>query len=417
MRGWMVEGVIDIAGVLGHDPPLAVDLLSGLVNKSLVSVDTSLSPPRYLLLETVREFGLKQLVASGEERMARDAHLAYVRRMAASIDADIHTDRVRHRLPQLEQEDANIRSAIEYATSFEEGHPSAMAIAGSLMLYWRGRGNYYFALRNYEIALRGSERLHSPERARALLGYGVNLLFTRKPNEQVAEALVSAVQEARTFGDSWTEAFAQAYLAMCYALAGEVEQADQAEKIASALAASLDDDMLRGLTGLARGWIQLTRKDPAAAAESLRLARNLGPDPHQHHFIHTYLGLALLQLDQVEDAAEQLLKGAKPAVEYNNLRGAAGFIEASAYLLSRLGRLEAATQMLGAAMHIREQTNISLLSFWFVQHRRAIETAQQGLGRGGFESGMAVGRAMRNEDAINLSIEFLQQIATGAAAD
>jgi hypothetical protein len=120
-----------------------------------------------------------------------------------------------------------------------------------------------------------------------------------------------------------------------------------------------------------------------------------------------------LQLNQVEDAAVQLLAGAKPAVEYNNLRGAGGFIEATAYLAAKLGRLEQATQLLGAAMRIREQTDISMFSFWNVQHRWALETAQHGLGREAFELNMSSGRDMRNEDAINKAIGIMQQVATG----
>jgi tetratricopeptide (TPR) repeat protein len=206
-------------------------------------------------------------------------------------------------------------------------------------------------------------------------------------------------------------------LAMSHAIAGEVDAADRAENAASALAAGLNDDLLLGLTGLARGWIQLARLDAPAAIESLRAARNLGPDPHQHHFIHTYLGLALMQMGRVEDAAVQLLTGAKPAVEYNNLRGAGGFIEASAYLCEKLGRLEEATQLLGAAMRIREQTNISLLSFWNVQHARALEAVLQGLEREAFEFHMTAGHTMRHEDAINLSIKIMQQIAGVGVAD
>ncbi len=417
MRGWMVEGAIDVAGVLGHDPPLAVDLLGGLVKKSLVSVNTSLAPPRYVLLETVREFALQRLAESGEERLARDAHLAYVRHLALSIDADIHSGQVRERLPQLMHEDANIRSAIGYASSFVEGRLPAMAIAGSLMLYWRGRGNYHFALRLYEVALSNADGQQSPEHARAMLGYGVNLLFTTKTRRKVAPVLSSAADEARAFGDSWTEACAQAYLAMCFANAGEVDEAERAGNAAATLAAGLEDDLLLGLAGLARGWIHLARQDAPAAIEALRAARNLGPDPHQHHFIHTYLGLALFLMDRVEVAAAHLLNGAKPAVEYNNLRGSGGFIEACAYLLARLGRLEEAAQLLGAAMRIREQTDISLINFWIAPHERAVEVAQLGLGSEAYEFQIATGRAMRNEDAINLTIGIMQQISAGVAAD
>ena len=73
MRGWTVEALTDVAVTFRHDPETIVDLLSGLVQKSLVIVDPSLSPPRYRLLETVREFALERLRGNGEEQQARDA--------------------------------------------------------------------------------------------------------------------------------------------------------------------------------------------------------------------------------------------------------------------------------------------------------------------------------------------------------
>ena len=46
VQGWTVEAVIDVAQAFGTSPETAVDLLTGLANKSLTSVDQSASPPR-----------------------------------------------------------------------------------------------------------------------------------------------------------------------------------------------------------------------------------------------------------------------------------------------------------------------------------------------------------------------------------
>ena len=96
-----MEAVIDLAPAFGVSPEEAVDLLTGLANKSLASVDQSTSPPRYRLLESVREFALEQLKTSGDERRARDAHLAYVLRMTEAAHADMLGARMRERIALL----------------------------------------------------------------------------------------------------------------------------------------------------------------------------------------------------------------------------------------------------------------------------------------------------------------------------
>ena len=75
VRGWSVDAAIALAGDLGHDAEQAMELLGGLADKSLVSVDAFLVPPRYRLLESVREFALARLAQSGEADLARDAHV------------------------------------------------------------------------------------------------------------------------------------------------------------------------------------------------------------------------------------------------------------------------------------------------------------------------------------------------------
>jgi predicted ATPase len=73
VQGWTVDAVIDLAPAFGTSAELAVDLLTGLANKSLASIDHSVAPPRYRLLESVREFALEKLKGLGDERRAREA--------------------------------------------------------------------------------------------------------------------------------------------------------------------------------------------------------------------------------------------------------------------------------------------------------------------------------------------------------
>src|SRR5205085_2667702 len=73
--GWTLEAAETIGahGDVASDDVL--DLLSNLVEKSLVAVDAQ--PGRYRLLDTVRQYAMERLAESGEERATRDRHLAY----------------------------------------------------------------------------------------------------------------------------------------------------------------------------------------------------------------------------------------------------------------------------------------------------------------------------------------------------
>ena len=57
-------------------PALSVlDLLDRLVSQSLVVLDDRCEPPRYRLLDTVRQYGARRLEESGEADAIRDRHL------------------------------------------------------------------------------------------------------------------------------------------------------------------------------------------------------------------------------------------------------------------------------------------------------------------------------------------------------
>ena len=59
-------------------PRLSVlDLLDRLVAQSLVALDDQCDPPRYRLLETVRQYGARRLDAAGETNPLRDRHLGH----------------------------------------------------------------------------------------------------------------------------------------------------------------------------------------------------------------------------------------------------------------------------------------------------------------------------------------------------
>jgi predicted ATPase/DNA-binding CsgD family transcriptional regulator len=78
-RAFDLAAIEAVCGGDGINPSRIVDLVAGLVNKSVFSVDHTTSPARYSLLDTLRDYGHRELAYAGETQLIRDAHRHYFR--------------------------------------------------------------------------------------------------------------------------------------------------------------------------------------------------------------------------------------------------------------------------------------------------------------------------------------------------
>jgi tetratricopeptide (TPR) repeat protein len=403
--------VIDIAQALGNSPETAVDLLAGLANKSLMSVDQTLNPPRYRLLESVREFALEQLKVRGEERLAREAHLGYILRMAEAARTDMLGTRMRERIALLMLEHGNIDSASEYAAGAGGNPQAALRIPGLLTLYFKSHGEAAFAVRLCDRALASAPDAPTHERGLVLLCRGINNLFGKKVAAD--RPFLSAVTIARAVGDAWSEAYACGHLALWLIHAGETQAAIQHVSTTERIAETLGDDQLRGLAGLAQGWRYLAEEDVGKALAIWRSVHGLGPDFHQHHFIGMYIGLGLFRLGDYAQAAAEWDEAMRAAIGVGHLRGIAGSVEGCGYLAERLGRPEEACWYLSAAGQMRERAGSPLFSFWLRHNEDAHAALRATLGASAYDAALTAGAHMHVEDATNDASRLLRQFAAG----
>jgi len=125
-------------------PPAAVlPALSGLVSKSILH--TADGPggagPRYLMLETVRAYGLERLAEAGEEATVRDAFAGYYLDFAETADPMLRTAAQVRWFRELMAEHDNINAALRWAVSRGDAR-TALRFVRALGHYWsqRGRG-------------------------------------------------------------------------------------------------------------------------------------------------------------------------------------------------------------------------------------------------------------------------------------
>ncbi len=163
-----IEAIHD-AGVNGRP---AFDVLGALVDHSLVTAVTSASAEtRYYLLQTLRDFGLEQLAATGEEDAARLAHAMWYIELAEAARPQLAGRGQGAWLERLHPETENIRAAADWllASGREE---LVLRLVGPLWRFFSTMGPGGAAREWLRRALAAPSTRDAPARAIALVGAG-----------------------------------------------------------------------------------------------------------------------------------------------------------------------------------------------------------------------------------------------------
>ncbi len=126
-------------------PSMILDLLSNLIDKSLVVVEQTERPggkdteTRYRLLETVRQYARERLVDSGESEKIRSRHLDYFMKFAETVEPKLHGPEQMQWLDRLDVEHDNLRAALEWSPG--EGRvEKGLRLGAALAWFWERRG-------------------------------------------------------------------------------------------------------------------------------------------------------------------------------------------------------------------------------------------------------------------------------------
>lgn len=162
VNGWAMPAAEIVAGewelrVRGSDPivlnPLSsihvLDGIASLVDKSLVQRLPG-PGPRFSMLETIREYALEQLEASGEAEIIRRRHVDYYLTLAEDAEVALRGPQQVGCLNRLEAEHDNLRAAIDWCRASGDVETSIRLVAA---LYW------FWLLRGY--ASEGRERVEA----------------------------------------------------------------------------------------------------------------------------------------------------------------------------------------------------------------------------------------------------------------
>jgi predicted ATPase/DNA-binding CsgD family transcriptional regulator len=150
-----------------------VDQFSALVNKNMLQhVADPNGEPRFIMLETLREFGLETLAAEGQMDVARERHATYCLALAAAAVPRMNGGGRASWLQRLDLDRDNVRIALDWLIQQDRAEP-ALELAGSLWQFWWWRSHVTEGRRLLEaaLALPGSDAT-TKSRAMALTGAG-----------------------------------------------------------------------------------------------------------------------------------------------------------------------------------------------------------------------------------------------------
>ena len=132
-----VEAVCDTKGDLGID---VLDGMSSMVDKSLIQqLEQTGAEQRFLMLSTIREYALEQLVQSGEEFATRRAHAAYYIVLAEECGKDLSTHP--EWLERFDLEHQNFRDALEFLIRTGDAD-WGMRLGAALFHFWETREHF-----------------------------------------------------------------------------------------------------------------------------------------------------------------------------------------------------------------------------------------------------------------------------------
>jgi predicted ATPase len=425
-----------------------LDLLSRLVDKSLVGVSDREDGTRFGFLETVREYTHEKLLGVDEADSLRERHAVYFYELAQAIEPLLYRSEQLSGFARLESELVNIRAALEWTLSRRP--LIALEMVSALWLFWAFGGHTAEGRRRVGAALSHAEALTSAEelkvRAKALRVLA-ELALMQGEHATANDASEQSVMHYRVVGDADQLGVALCTRAFVLYSSSQFAPARAAEEESIQLLRQVSDPpLLSYALGTMAQILAASGEYPAAyeyLQESARYAREAGA-PFGLGMVLLTLAQLTAQRGDLAGARRQIeeslsvfegasieymvvvagsaladvarLQGeyAEAKVRYREalagwrergLRGAmARCLECLAYIAHAERRDQDAMRLIGAAEALREAAQSRRTAQEEAEHVPILEELRASAGYLAFQAASVEGRAMALEEAVGLAL-------------
>lgn len=421
--GWTLPAAEEVCSGEGIERDEVLDLLSSLVDKSLVmaSQGGAANELRYRMLQTIRQYASEENEGSGEAKAVGRRHADFLLALAEEAEPRLVAPEQAVWLERLEREHDNIRAALGWFREEREAE-RGLRLAAALLHFWWFRGHLAEGRARLEglLDLYPAAQVRDEVRAGAL--YALAILTYRQADYAVSEWAVarSLLEESlaiyRRLDDDRRVAMVLQELGPVV-----VELGDGA-----AARSSLDESLMIGRRsghepGVARslmylGVLHLSGGDHPSArahlAESLEIYRRL-EDKFWINACLVHLGFVDCEEGDHAAARSRFLRMAETVPLARFPWGATYTLEGFARLAAAEGQARHALRLGGATAALRQTYGVSIGPSRQAASRRALRPAWRALDEEEARAAWNEGRAMTLEEALALALEDAEKRPAG----
>jgi predicted ATPase/DNA-binding CsgD family transcriptional regulator len=379
-------------------------LLGTLVDKSILKRQLKgIDPPRYWLLETMRQYGQDRLAEAGETAATQKRHFDWIcglARLAGAWDG-----RQPETFTRMSSERVNLWAALDFCAR-EPGELAAAAEAAQhLMTFWVSRGPFG-AVRQRLTWMAELAPEDSLPRARLLW---VAAVMAASQNDYDGCGLLSneSLRIGTEVRDVEVVAWSLIHDAMARwvggDLAGSTRQLESALSLARLMRVEQAElAILNTLCGLCIATGDLDRAIELGE-QGLAMSEGRG-----ELWMRGYLLNFLAQTSWVRGErprAEALAREAvvcKHAIDDRN--GVTIALGTLAWMAAESGQYVRAATILGSAQRVRDESSLTLIEVFRPQHERSTSLVVKGIGQRSFDAAFARGRAMTIGEGVAFAV-------------
>ncbi len=376
-----------------------LEALQALLDHSLVTRDGGDEASRFGLLETIREYALERLAASGEERTARDAHAAWCLTFAERHALDQFRDHdVVPRVAAFAAEHPNLLAALAHfaATDADE---EQIRLAASLGQFWFLRSLNNVGRACLERATARPTAVPAVE-AVALTILGQLAIF-QSDFAAATPTLARAEERAAVSGDPLVLAFVRSRQAVCLGFQGDYAAAQTPATEAETLARGANAPYLAAEARFMRARL-LHYSGDLARAEALYREVLVDPPPPPYAEATYRYSLAMIARRRGQHAEALALDAAALPVflDIGETWSVATCLEGVAMGLAGLGRADAAARLFGAAATLRRTIGSPVQPADIADYERAVASVRAALDPAALPVAWDSGGALTAEAAV-----------------
>ncbi|MBV9602437.1 MAG: tetratricopeptide repeat protein [Chloroflexi bacterium] len=356
--------------------------------------------PSFDMLETIREFGLERLRDAGALDSARRWHAGHYLMLTEQAEPHLRSADQRAWLDRLEAEHDNLRAALEWALTNEEG-ATGLRLSGALAWFWLDRGYTSEGRRWLDRTLAAAGGTPAA-RLKALCGAGW-LAHVQRDARAARAHLDAAVALACELGDRWALAWARHVLGRVAYFSGDATTARTLAEQSLVAGRELGDEWLVAwalhLLGLAAHIAGRYAEARAHYQQALSIRRRID------HVEGTGICLVLLAMvayreDSLDEARTLAHESLVTLRELEARWTVHNPLVTLAVIAGAMGKPEQAVRLAAATEAFSQVVDVAPVPLAETMLRETLARARSRLGEATYTAAWAAGRALSLAEAV-----------------